>query len=317
MLLSRVANACYWLERYRERAEFTARVVDVNAVTLLDTSSMIGSDADWEPIVRINGCDRWFRNPDGTAVDAEGSAVLRIVCLEPSNANSIIACIRAARENARQAREQISSEMWEQINDDYHSINKLPLGRLLSQPHEVLAGIKNSALLMQGLADQTMMHGEAWHFIHMGRYIERAATTCRLLAARADPAFKRGQGYLEALYWIAVLKSASSLEAYHKTYGAPVGADAAIEFLMLNEESPRSILYCLEEAAHSLRYASGKFGGARFANDAERLTGRLASSLHYLRLQDIDLLPFLNDLQDNLDAINNAITEAYFSYEVV
>jgi uncharacterized alpha-E superfamily protein len=305
------------LERYRERAEFTARVVDVNAVTLLDTSTVIGGDADWEPIVRINGCLKWFKRPTGENFNAEGSDVLRVVCLEPSNSNSIIACIRAARENARQAREQISSEMWEQINEDYHGINKLPLSRLLSQPHEVLSTIKNSALLMQGLADQTMMHGEAWHFIHMGRYLERAATTCRLLSARADPTFKRGQGYLEALYWIAVLKSASSLEAYHKTYGAPVGASAAIEFLMLHEESPRSILYCLEQAAHSLRYASGRFGGARFANDAERLTGRLASSLHYLRLEDIDLLPFLDDLQENLASINNAITEAYFSYEVV
>lgn len=312
MLLSRVANACYWLSRYRERAEFTARVVDVNAVTLLDTSTVIGNDADWEPVIRINGSERWF--PDNR--DIHGPDVLRVACLEPSNINSIVACIRAARENARQAREQISSEMWEQINDMYHFVNRMNLPELIHQPHEVLSVIKNGALLMQGLADQTMMHGEAWHFIQIGRYLERANTTCRLLAARADPTYNRSQGYMETLYWIAVLKSASSLEAYHKTYGAPVSADAAIEFLLLNEESPRSILFCLEQAAQSLRYASGRFG-QRFANDAERLTGQLASGLHYLRLQDIVLLPFLSELQADLVSINDAINDAYFSYEVV
>jgi uncharacterized alpha-E superfamily protein len=308
VLLSRVANACYWHSRYRERAEFTARVVDVNAVTLLDTS--IGAEADWEPIVRINGCEQFF--PSG---DAEAADVLRVVCLEPLNSNSIVACVRAARENARQAREQISSEMWEQINEMYHAVNKMRLEDLIQRPHEILAGIKNGALLMQGLADQTMMHGEAYHFIQMGRYLERANTTCRLLAARADPAYNTNHGYMEALYWIAVLKSASSLEAYHKTYGAPVNADAAIEFLLLNEESPRSVLFCLEQAASSIRYAHGRLG-QRFVNDAERLMGQLAARLHYLRLQDIDLIPFLYELQASLQSINDAITEAYFSYEV-
>jgi uncharacterized alpha-E superfamily protein len=305
-----VANACYWHSRYRERAEFTARVVDVNAVTLLDTSTLLGADADWEPIVRINGCEALFPNGDYDAAD-----VLRTVCLDPTNLNSIVACIRAARENARQAREQISSEMWEQINEMYHNANKMRLEDLIQRPHETLADIKNGALLMQGLADQTMMHGEAYHFIQMGRYLERANTTSRLLAARADPAYNRSQGYMEALYWIAVLKSASSLEAYHKTYGAPVNADAAIEFLLLNEESPRSVLFCLEQAASSIRYAHGRLG-QRFVNDAERLMGQLAARLHYLRLEDIDLIPFLYELQGSLESINVAITNAYFSYEV-
>jgi len=305
-----VANACYWHSRYRERAEFTARVVDVNSVTLLDTSNAIGADADWEPIVRINGCETFFPNGDADAAD-----VLRVVCLEPLNSNSIVACIRSARENARQAREQISSEMWEQINEMYHRINKMRLEDLIQRTHETLAEIKNGALLMQGLADQTMMHGEAYHFIQMGRYLERANTTCRLLAARADPAYNHNQGYMETLYWIAVLKSASSLEAYHKTYGAPVNADAALEFLLLNEESPRSVLFCLEQAASSIRYAHGRLG-QRFVNDAERLMGQLAGKLHYLRLQDIDLIPFLYDLQHSLEEINSAITNAYFSYEV-
>jgi len=313
MLLSRVANACYWLSRYRERAEFTARVLDVNLVSLLDTSAFIGNDADWEPIVRINGCGAFFAGKSSEQIDA--LSVTQVVCLEPTNTNSILGCIRSARENARQAREQISSEMWEQINEMYHFVNRLQLHELIQHPHEVLSVVKNGALLMQGLADQTMMHGEGWHFIQMGRYLERANTTCRLLSARLDPAYSRTQGYMETLYWIAVLKSASSLEAYHKTYGAPVSAREAIEFMMLNEQSPRSILFCLEQAAHSLRYASGQIV-QRFANDAERLMGRMASDLHYLRLEDIEILPFLQELQDNLLVVNEAITDAYFSYEV-
>lgn len=311
MLLSRVANACYWLARYRERAEFTARVVDVNAVTLLDTD-LFGADADWEPIVRINGSGAWF--PPGH--DIQAAEALQVVCLDPANTNSIVACIRASRENARQAREQISSEMWEQINELYHYVNRMTLRQLQYDTHSTLTVIKNGTLLMQGLADQTMMHGEGWHFIQMGRYLERANTTARLLAARSDPAYNPSHGYLETLYWIAVLKSASSLEAYHKTYGAPVSSKSAIEFLMLNEQSPRSILFCMEAAAQSLKYAHGQIG-QRFGNDAERLTGRIAWSLHYLRLQDIQLQTFLEELQNNLSSINEAISDAYFSYEAV
>lgn len=313
MLLSRVANACYWLSRYQERAEFTARVVDVNLFTLLDVSRSVASvELDWGPILQINGCTELVGTIARTVTQA---SVLECLCLHPANPNAIATCIRTARENARQAREQISSEMWEQVNDMFHELQHLNSSTLIDHPHEVLQSIKSGALLLQGLADQTMMHGEGWHFIQLGRYIERANTTCRLLAARSDPTHKAGELYRDTIHWIAVLKSASSLEAYHKTYVAPVSAKAAIEFLLLDEDSPRSILFCLENVLKSLVAISGRTGH-RFGSEAERLAGQLSSKLHYLRIEDINLASFLGEMQAGLYSINDSITQTYFAYEV-
>jgi uncharacterized alpha-E superfamily protein len=305
VLLSRVAQACFWLSRYRERAEFTARIVDVHLITLLDTPS--GDErSQWIPILQINGCLDMVERLDQ-------ESVLYCLCLEPLNPNSILSCVRTARENSRQAREQISSEMWEQVNTMYHDLQRLTPGKLATNIHEGLMRVKNDALLLQGMADQTMMHGEGWQFIRLGRFIERANTTCRLLIVRSDP--NQDQLYREAVHWIAVLKSASSLEAYHKTYAAPVSANAAIEFMLLNAESPRSILYCLEHALESLKYISGSTG-RRFNNEADRILGQMTSRLHYLRLNDVDLTAFLSELHQCLYDVSDLVMQTYCSYEV-
>src|SRR5271165_3737807 len=123
MLLSRVANACYWLARYQERAEFTARMVDVNLITVLDDSRAHEAiETEWRPIVFINDSSSRFGSSNGYSYSLP--EILTCLCLDPANPNSIASCIRTARENARQAREQISSEMWEQINEMYHSVNQ-------------------------------------------------------------------------------------------------------------------------------------------------------------------------------------------------
>jgi uncharacterized alpha-E superfamily protein len=311
MLLSRVASACFWLSRYRERAEFTARVIDVHLVSQLDTQ-IADSEGDWEPIAHINGCYNLIadaKKPFNTPT------VLNTLCLDYANLNSILSCIRVSRENARQAREQISSEMWEQINDMYHELGSMTQEKLVSNPHQLLQSIKDGTLLFQGLSDQTMMHGEAWQFIQLGRYIERANTTCRLLAVRSDPDLEQNRGYREAVYWIAVLKSASSLEAYHKTYTTPITSSAAIEFLLLNAESPRSILYCLEHTLRSMNSISGSTG-RRFNNEADRILGQMSSRLHYLRLEEMDLASLLEEIQSCLYNATNFITDTYFAYEV-
>src|SRR5258708_20200323 len=119
--------------------------------------------------------------------------------------------------------------MWEQVNSMYHDLNNLTPGMLVADVHQTLQRVKNDALLLQGIADQTMMHGEAWQFIRLGRFIERVNTTCRLLAVRSDPAFSGDQHYREAVHWIGVLKSVSSLEAYHKTYPAPVSPESPFD----------------------------------------------------------------------------------------
>ena len=311
MLLSRVASSCFWLSRYRERAEFTARVLDVQLTTLLDAQSADVS-GDWLPLLHINDSLELLQKGGGSL---NQGTIMHCLCLEPSNPNSIISCLRNTRENSRQAREEISSEMWEQANTLYHELTHLNADELTVNSHHYLQRVKNDTLLLQSFADQTMMHGEAWQFIRLGLFIERANTTCRLLAVRSDGAQNPDEFYREAVYWIAVLKSASSLEAYHKTYATPVSANAAIEFMLLNAESPRSILYCLENALDSLNYIAGSTG-RRFNNEADRILGQMASRLHYLRLDDIDLLEFLAEMQNGLYAISDLVMQAYCAYEV-
>jgi uncharacterized alpha-E superfamily protein len=310
MLLSRVANACFWLSRYRERAEFTARVVDVHLITQLDTR---GGTGDWKSILQINGSLHLF-DDDSYSLDTDH--ILNCLCLDSANPNSIMSCVRLARENSRQAREQISSEMWEQVNDLYLELSGMDASQLATNTHQILHRVKNGALLLQGIADQTMLHSEAWHFIRVGRFIERANTTCRLLDVHAALEYNQEEHYRETLYWIAVLKSASSLEAYHKTYVTPVDSRTAVEFLLLNSESPRSILYCLENALESLHYISGSTG-RRYSTEADRLLGQMASRLHYLRLEDIDMNEFLAELQLCLAEVSGHIMQTYCSYEAV
>ncbi|MEP7286130.1 MAG: alpha-E domain-containing protein [Chloroflexota bacterium] len=311
MLLSRVASSCFWLSRYRERAEFTARLLDIQLITLLDTRS--GSEYnDWIPLLRINGCLDLLQK-DGRAITKE--AVLHCLCLDTQNPNSIMSCLRNARENSRQAREQISSEMWEQVNSMYHDLAHLSRSELIANVHPTLQNVKNGALLLQGMADQTMMHGEAWQFIRLGRFIERANTTCRLLAVRSAPDHNDDEPYREAMYWMTVLKSASCIEAYHKTYAAPVARNSTIEFLLFNPESPRSILYCLEHAMDALNYISGS-AGRRFHNEADRVLGQMATRIQYLRLDDIDLIQFLDELNACLYDVSDLVMQTYCSYEV-
>lgn len=309
MLLSRVASSCFWLSRYRERAEFTARVVDVHLLTLLDTHAT-DSGSDWLPILQINGSLDLMQDRE-----VNRHTALHCLCLDPLNTNSIMSCVRTARENSRQAREQISSEMWEQVNTMYHDLSHVAPHHLFVDAHQTLQRVKDGALLLQGMADQTMMHGEAWQFIRLGRYLERANTTCRLLSVRSAAQQKDSQEYREAVYWIAVLKSASSLEAFHKTYAAPVTANAAIEFMLLNDESPRSILFCLQNGLDALNHISGSTG-RRFNNEADRILGQMASRLHYLRLDEIDLAAFLYDLQQCLYDVSDLVMQNYCSYEV-
>jgi uncharacterized alpha-E superfamily protein len=135
------------------------------------------------------------------------------------------------------------------------------------------------------------------------------------LSARLDPRFTPRDTTRNAMHWIAVLRSASSLEAYHKTFAAPVTPDLAIAFLMLDQDLPRSLLYCVESIVQSLGFISGQ-AGRRFSSEAGRLAGQLASTLHYLRFEDLDLLVFLEAAQQSLYHISDSITQTYFAYEV-
>jgi uncharacterized alpha-E superfamily protein len=213
-MLSRVANSLFWMSRYIERAENIARIVDVNLQLLLDFRNLDDQRLaeHWVPIVQSTGDDALFFE---LYKDARGQTVTEFLTFRADNPNSILSCISLARENARMIRDQISSEMWEEINR-LHLYLRSPEARATwdSTPYEFFQAIKFSSLYLQGLIDATIRHNENWHFMQVGKYLERADKTTRILDVRHQSLVPGSGGSVTgqtaSLEWAAVLRSCSA-----------------------------------------------------------------------------------------------------------
>jgi uncharacterized alpha-E superfamily protein len=313
-MLSRVADSIYWMNRYVERAENVARFVDVNLNLLLDSPP--GVTQQWEPLVVTTGDLKLFRERYG---EATVDNVLKFLTFDSEYPNSILSCLRSARENARSVREIISSEMWEQVNAFYLMVKEAAAEDSLSNVHEFYPEVKLSSHLFAGVMDATMAHNEGWHFGHLGRLMERADKTARILDVKYYillPSVKSVGSPLDDLQWIALLKSASAYEMYRKSQYriTPVGVT---EFLLLNQEFPRSVKFCLLEAEMSLRRISGTAAGS-WRTHSDRALGRLRSELEYVTIDEIvkdGLHEFLDDLQVRLNEVGQCIFEDFFSLQ--
>lgn len=316
-MLSRVANSIYWLSRYMERAENVARFVDVNLQMILDLPA--GSREQWAPLVIITGDDAAF------AAGYRGASrenVIRFLSFDTENPNSIISCLRSARENARTVRETISPEMWEQINTCYLMVNAAAYDRgVMESPGSFFTEVKKASALFEGLADATMLHGDGWHFYRMGRLLERADKTSRLLDVKYFillPSAADVGTTLDDIQWAAVLRSASAFEMYRKRHG-PLAVEKVTGFLLLDHEFPRSVHYCLAHTDDSLHAITGTPAGA-FRNPAERRLGHLRAELAYTDVQEIiagGLHEFLDALQSKLNRVDQAIYASFFALRPV
>jgi uncharacterized alpha-E superfamily protein len=314
-MLSRVADSLSWMSRYAERAENIARILDVNLQLMLDLPKLdsIEMKALWEPVLRSTGDHTDFYEH---YKEASSENVIDFLTLNPKNPNSIVNCLTTARENARHVREQISLEMWEEINRTYLGMKSQTLKKIVRQgPYEFFTQVKNASHLFQGITDGTMTHGEDWDFIQVGKYLERADMTTRILDAN-DEIFIRQPGHTHTggtLQWSAILRSCSSHDAYRKFYVAQVEPDKVVEFLILNEFFPRSIRFCVQSLNDALRRISG-CKEEHFTNLAEKLAGRLVAELNYSALEDIKTVgmhKYMDELQIKLNAIGESIFQTY------
>jgi uncharacterized alpha-E superfamily protein len=312
-MLSRVANSIYWLSRYTERAENVARFIDVNLQMILDLPS--GSTEQWAPLVIITGDDAGFGKCFSSATREN---VIRFLTFDVNNPNSIISCLRAARENARTVREAISPEMWEQINTYYLMVNAAASDQqMMESPYSFFGEVKKASHLFDGVTEATMLHDEGWHFYRVGRLLERADKTSRLLDVKYFillPSAADVGTPLDDIQWAAVLRSASALEMYRKRHG-DIAPDKIIEFLVLDREFPRSVHYCLTSANDSLHAISGTPIGM-YRNPAEQHLGRLRAELAYTDTRQIvarGLHEFLDALQKKLNQVDQAIFDTFFA----
>ena len=215
VMLSRVADSIYWMSRYIERAENVARFVDVNLNLMLDFPG--GADHQWQPLVDITGDTEEFEERCGEATEA---SVIRFLTFDTKNPNSILSCVRAARENARSVREIISSSMWEHLNQSYLMLTAAAADRSeVSDRHELFAAVRTASQAFTGITDTTMTHNEGWHFCRLGRQLERADKTSRILDVKYFlllPKVDDVGTTVDDVQWAAVLRSASAFEMYRQ-----------------------------------------------------------------------------------------------------
>lgn len=318
-MLSRVADSCFWMSRYIERAETNARILDVNMQLLLDFEEQGPGrvQAHWQPVIATLE-DQDLFNSLHTGLSPQ--SVMEFVTFETQNPNSVISCIADARENARTIREQISSEMWEQLNRTYLYLRDGDAHRDFAEsPIEFYRSLVDRFHAFQGTTDATMTHGEGWEFLQAGKHLERADSTSRVLDMKYHillPSSEQVGGAIDNTQWMAVLRSCSAMEAYLKFHAGQVTAWQVADFLILHDEFPRSIRYCVDELDQALHRISG-CESAHFSNEVERLSGLLRSHLDYTTIDVIfreGLHEFLDGMQLRLIEIADALLTTYCNW---
>jgi uncharacterized alpha-E superfamily protein len=314
-MLSRVADNLYWMSRYLERAEHAARLLDVNLNLMLDESAS-AADRRWRRVLAALG------NPPNLAWSGDAYQVAQILTFDPGHRSSITACVTAARENARQVREEISTEQWQRLNFLFHQVTRRkPTETNDVLPSDFLLAVIEGVHLFEGVTDSTMSHGEGWQFIQVGRYIERACATATLLGLYHREFWgvvdqtPEASEYLE---WTGLLRCCTAFEAYCKVYTADLSADRILEFLLLNPEFPHSVRYSIDCLQRALEAIAGEGGKSRAAQ-VSRLAGRLQASLSFGQISEIlsqDVGAYLQSILRQCREIHETIYELYVNYSI-
>jgi uncharacterized alpha-E superfamily protein len=310
-MLSRVADSLYWINRYVERAENIARFVEVSEAMALDCPP--GSAEPWLPLIYANGDRELFDqlHPEGSSDEVVGFLVR-----EEDNPSSLVNCLAIARENARQIRDVITTEMWEQINDLYWSIQEGE--SFWEQPlQEQLREIRRGCQLFYGITDATLSRDLSWQFSRLGRLLERADKATRILDVKYFlllPSPEDVGGVLDELQWISLLRCAGAYQMFRQSRQQMIEPKAVASFLLLDPNFPRSVRYCLGRIQETLRIVSGR--SLPGAPDAlECLSGLTLARWSYTSIDDLisgGLHEAIDSLQSDLNSLHNLIEERYF-----
>jgi len=302
-VLSRIAESMFWIGRYVERAEDTARILDVQTQLILEDAT-IDEEMTCLSLLSIMGVEDEDAQARGTRVDM--AQMLDMLCYDPASPVSIASAFGAARESARRARETLSVPMWEAINTTYRAI---PQGQFHAQrPPMIFQWVRERAALINGTADATTVRDEGWHFLMLGRCVERADMTSRLVATAA---MSGGIG----APWTTTLRACGAYEAFLRTYRGLESERGAAEFLLLDRLFPRSVVFALSRAEQCLDNLESAGQRAGFQNDAQRLLGRTRAELEYRPLSDLmsDLPNQMERLQRTCAQATEAVTSRYFA----
>lgn len=300
-MLSRHAESLYWLGRYVERAEDTARILDVYVMHLLE-DPLVREDATCRALLGVMG----VKTPAG---ELNAGRVTDVLAFDAAGGSSIVAALTAARQCARGIREVLSSEIWECLNATYNELPARADQAARSGPHLFFTFVKDRAASLAGLADSTMSRDDSWRFLVLGRSLERVDMTTRMLLARCGPSSTTAE-------WVTTLACCSAHQAFLRTYRRAVEPGLVAEFLLLDRLFPRSAFHALTMAEACLTELEPAAGRTGFGDEARRILGRVRTDLEFLQLHELmaDLPAQLRALQQACTDTGSAVTRRYFRH---
>ncbi|MFM7483000.1 MAG: alpha-E domain-containing protein [Burkholderiaceae bacterium] len=308
-MLSRTADHLFWMARYTERAENTARMLDVNIQTQLLPQSVEAAEQSWRALLGISELLPAFDAKYGILSRQD---VLDFMVCDPTNSSSIASCLTSARENARAVRGTLTTEVWETQNTTWLEMaTLLKEGVLECDPSEFFEWVKHRSHLSRGVTIGTMLKDEAFYFIRLGTFLERADNTARLLDVKfhGTDGERLSANDTDFYHWAAVLRSVSAFETYRKTYRDVITPERIAELLVLRGEMPRSLMACMTEVVNNL---------ARVRNDVSRETERFAGRLHAgLQFNSIDdimrrgLHDYLTEFLEQVYELGNRVSRDF------
>jgi uncharacterized alpha-E superfamily protein len=295
-VLSRIAESLFWIGRYLERAEDTSRLLDVH-LTLLLEDPVLDEEATSLVLLRVMGIDH-EASPDH-------QTVLRLLGWDEGSMHSMVAAFHGARESARRSRETVSQEMWEAINTTW---NMMRGNRLQHLPaHRSCQLVRERCQVVAGIADSTMSHDEGWHYLMLGRSLERVDMTSRIIESAAYNADSPSA-------WSQTLRACGAHHAFVRTYRGLATDQQAAEFLLLNRLFPRSVLSSLEQAEEALSALETVSGRVTRTGEAHRMLGRARAQLEFGALEEMtqNLPERMSQLQGTCSSVNDAVSAHYF-----
>jgi uncharacterized alpha-E superfamily protein len=323
-MLSRVADSLYWTARYLERAEHTARLIDINMGLMLDRSR-VSAERRWQRVLAAVGASPGLSRQEGEGSEPGTwvgvAALVHALCFDTTRHASITACIFAARENARQIRDEMSTEQWQRLNGLFHEISRLrtsaPSERNLA---EFLPTIVDGVHLFQGVTDTTLSHGEGWHVLRAGRYLERAWSLTMLLDVYEREVFPGDDSDDASQYldWVGLLRICTAFEAFCRVNTADLTHERILEFLLLDPAFPHSVRYAVD-ALHNALEAIQKHTRTQHGGELMRVAGRLKANLGFAEIGEIlanNPVRYLRGILDQCRQIHDLIYAVYIQYAV-
>lgn len=311
-MLARTAAQLYWLGRYVERMDYLARLIDT--ASRMSVMPAPSTTDEWQSAIIAAGCEPAFFERYSRA---ERESAIDFLARDPENPSSIMSSLKAARSNARAVRAAITSDMWDAINATYLEARKLtPADFSEDNLPSLLDWFKREALLFDGASDHTMMREMAFDFVRLGRYLERADNTARILDVKYHlllPTYEQVGGSVDYYQWSAILRAVSARRAYHVVYQDRIKPINLAQLLIIRAELPRSLCYCYSEVVQILDDLARMHG---HAGECHRLAGATYARLRYGQIDEIfkyGLHEFLTDMVDTTADLSDEVAKLYLT----